>query len=418
MGKESKGGQSSGFKIVVGVLLLSGLGIGLGQGWSGYLHRQEFLRVPIKTLEARQDQTKLMGVPLDGERLEADELGRIEFLDSMAFAQGSNFDPESLEPAREMLADASVLDRLKEFARAPLDTRMPTAAAMQTKERYIAVKRAAGSLNRYGTAMVAEGNFDEALRCLDLMVALQGAVARFPSENGITQWFGINLNVLKLVDQVRLAPGVTDGQRQRLLGFVRSDLEMARMRNHVAYVVQGMAALSRDVKELDESAQSQLIFAAETDEFPPLTERGIEKAMESTVLELGLKLLNLCIDDDAPEMLGVDLDQILFERKKSREYEPSEFMVFAFPHNFELMGRMVQRIAQARGVMQVVLSEEFEEGEQSLMVGGVQVRIQTRKADGGWELLSPAISGDAFMDLRKPELVVSQTLGVGAFVAD
>lgn len=410
-----RNGPSVMFKSVVGIVLLVAGVIGLTRGWENYMYRQEYLRVPIKTLEARRDQVELMGVPLDGEAVDPESLGKFAFLDKLEFQRGGGSKESFVAESELILAEKGLIDDLMSFSRSPLEVRFPTSDAVVKQSRFLPAMRAAESLNHYANVQLDNGDWKAALDAVDVLVALQAAVSRIPTIPGITLWFGINLNVMSIVDRIRSEFDVSEEGRVRMLAAVSDDREMVRLRNHVARSVQEMAALSRGVLELDQKYRDQMRMMAEIDKLPELTAPGIEKALESNVLEVGLELMNASVEDSNPELVGSELDLLLIERTRNRSFEPSELMVHVFPTRFELVGRMIERVAQGRKVMQMVLSSQIQPGQSEATIGGVRVRTVVVESGDHIQITSSRWGSEETVDTKGP-LVVSQQKGVGVLV--
>jgi hypothetical protein len=223
------------------------------------------------------------------------------------------------------------------------------------------------------------------------------------------------LNVLSIVDRIRSEFEVSEEGRVRMLAAVSNDREMVRLRNHVARSVQEMAALSRGVLELDQKYRDQMRMMAEIDDLPDLTAPGIEQALESNVLEVGLELMNASVEDSNPELVGSELDLLLIERTRNRSIEPSELMVHVFPTRFELVGRMIERVAQGRTVMQMVLTSQIKPGQLEVTTGGVRVRTVVIENHAHFQITSSRWGSDEKVETKGP-LVVSQQKGVGVLV--
>lgn len=403
------------FKSVVGIVLLVAGVIGLTRGWESYMYRQEYLRVPIKTLEARRDQVELMGVPLDGEAVDPATLAKFDVIEQIKFEREGGKKDSFVVEGEQLVAAEGLVDDLMSFSRTPLEVRFPTSDAVVKQTRFLASMRAAESLNFYANVQLDQGDWKAALDAVDVLVALQAAVSRIPTIPGITLWFGINLNVMSIVDRIRSEFDVSEEGSVRMLAAVSDDREMVRLRNHVARSVQEMAALSRGVLELDQQYRDQMRMMAELEELPELTAPGIEQALESNVLEVGLELMNASVEDSNPELVGSELDLLLIERTRNRSFQPSELMVHVFPTRFELVGRMIERVAQGRTVMQMALSSQIQPGQTEVTIGGVRVRTVVVEKGDQFQITSSRWGSDEIVETKGP-LVVSQQKGVGVLV--
>lgn len=402
--------------LIIGGTILVALLVFFGPKlYKDYRTALDTLIQPAAALPSRISKLDSLGVRLTGEQVSYAELEFVPHFQDAEWRQpGYSFQADS-SIAMTLVGAPGQMEMLAKLASQPDDARLPSPNDYIRKQNSVATKRATGSLKNYVAEAIEQKRYDDALQGLEILFALQDAVIPYPSEATLLYWYGVNSDLVRQIDSLYREPGLTPEMRDRMKTMVSLDLRVPSLRNITARVATEMMLTSKKLPTLDENDLSALDFLTNHREFPDLKSMQMHSAIESRLAEVWIDILETTDFSQSPEELGIEIDKKIDKRHQLMNEVEADYMVAAIQLKFELYGRMIARVLQARAVMNVVMEGNFKKGSITKNASGFEYTVDIDEDGSGWIVKCSRLNGfGSYKNLDGFE--INQGLGARAFL--
>ncbi|QYK54366.1 MAG: hypothetical protein KF824_05580 [Fimbriimonadaceae bacterium] len=385
------------------------------KGITGFLSANSAIEGPVRELDSRRAKIQDYGISLDESSEGANPKILIASISNSDWAKKYYGISASAESADELISSPALKDQLVAEAQAndSLQYGWPGKLDFNVRNAERNSQLAAGSIQLWVEKKLDEKDYEAALNGLEWMDLFVQILARSPDENAVVLWFGINLDILRVITRIKTEGALTPERYEKVKQMLDIPRTQMSFKNVVYQKVRESVATTRFLPELSQDQVGTLVLD-DKDQVIPKFEPKMLLAIESKMLAVWDKVLPVLDMDKDPEEIGIEIDRAVFAQQTS--HDPTDFMVQALPDSFEQFGRLIHRVAQAKAAVSYWLNGNVQEGTHKVPAGKGAINLSVSSDESNWYISTKAVvSKGNFRNLRGLE--VNQAEGVQLLVA-
>lgn len=388
----------------------------LSKGFDSYSQDRETFGIPLEKIGERRESIEKHGISLDETVQGVNPRIMVASISNSDWAKKYPTQLASAKLGEELISSTEVKNQLQsEVLLAKADSyKWPDRYDFNVRNAERNTQRAAGSIDHWISSKMAIKDYDAAISGLEWLDHFSQILARSPDENALVLWFGINLDILRFIEDLKVAGALTPARLEKVRIMLSKTDRTVDYRSVVYQKVRESVATARALPKLSEDDIYSLIVDKDDQVVPKFDSKNL-LAIESKLLSVWELVIPIADDPDHnSEEIGVGIDNIIKGNQKSMK--ASDFMVQALPDSFEQFGRIVYRITQAKAVMNYWIDGKIEPGTHVFGTAKDRVSIEVEDAGADWKITSKSLFANVGFK-RSRGLEVNQLEGIQLIVA-
>lgn len=341
---------------------------------------------PARELAKNENELSRLGVTFSENQIDYSKAELVRHFENVKWQKASLNSDETSEIAVQLLADTDLPKALEVQRESSENVPSPTYRDFLQRQNSIATKRATSSIRTYIRESIEENNLEDALKGAELLFLMQDAVIPISSEATALYWFSCNADLVQLLASITESPELNDETRQRILRMVSPDLRIPDLEGIVHRMALEMMLLSKDLDKLEPEEVDALYLFTDGREIPNLSNKQVHAAIQSKLANAWTSIIKKTDFSTEPEIGGFEIDRIIDEHQTFEQEYESDYLVAAIPQKFELFGRMIARILQARAVLNISMGQNLEIGTEVVKMSGYEFEVTVEKDGNNWIL--------------------------------
>jgi len=383
----------------------------LSKAFDSYSLEREVFGIPLEKIGERRASIEKHGISLDDSAQGVNPRILVTSISNSAWAKKNGSATTSASLGEELIVSGDIKSQLiSEVSAPPADAyKWPDRYDFNVRNAERNTQRAAGSLDHWISGKMATQDYDSAIAGLEWLDQFSQILARSPDENALVLWFGINLDILRNIERMKLEGALTPARLAKVRPMLSQTDRALEYQSVVYQKIRESVATTRALPELTEDDIYTLIVDKDDQVVPKFDSKTL-LAIESKLLSVWEKVIPIANDTDHnSEEIGIEIDRIVEANQKSMK--ATDFMIQAIPDSFEQFGRIVYRVTQAKAVMNYWIDGKIEPGTHTVGTGRDRVIFEVQARGDQWFMTSKAIFAGIGFRKRKG-LEVNQSEGI------